>query len=44
MVAMAVVAALAAAPEKGKPSRRFGMQKIPSDEWRFYDGMLYMLA
>jgi oligosaccharide reducing-end xylanase len=45
LVAMAAVAALAAAPETGKPFvQALWDVKIPSGQWRYYDGMLYMLA
>jgi oligosaccharide reducing-end xylanase len=45
LVAMAAVAALAAHPDKGKPFvQALWDTKIPSGKWRYYDGMLYMLA
>jgi oligosaccharide reducing-end xylanase len=45
LVAMAAVAALAADPEVGKPFvQALWDAKIPSGQWRYYDGMLYMLA
>jgi len=45
LVAMAAVAALAADTQKGKPFVQvFWDTKIPSGKWRYYDGMLYMLA
>jgi oligosaccharide reducing-end xylanase len=45
LVAMAAVAALAATPETGKPFvQALWDAKIPSGQWRYYDGMLYMLA
>jgi oligosaccharide reducing-end xylanase len=45
LVAMAAVAALAADPEKGKPfAQALWDAKVPSGKWRYYDGMLYMLA
>ena len=42
---MAAVAALAADSGKGKPfvQALWNMQ-IPSGNWRYYDGMLYMLG
>jgi oligosaccharide reducing-end xylanase len=41
----AAVGALAASPETGKPFVQvlWNMQ-IPSGQWRYYDGMLYMLG
>lgn len=43
--AMAAVAALAAEPQKGKPFvQALWDQKIPSGHWRYYDGLLYLLA
>jgi oligosaccharide reducing-end xylanase len=45
LVAMAAVAALAAAPDKGKPFvQALWDTTVPSGKWRYYDGMLYMLA
>ncbi|MFH1524528.1 MAG: glycosyl hydrolase family 8 [Chloroflexota bacterium] len=45
LVAMAAVAALAADPEIGEPFvQALWDTKIPSGKWRYYDGMLYMLA
>jgi oligosaccharide reducing-end xylanase len=45
LVAMAAVAALAASPEVGKPFvQALWDARIPSGQWRYYDGMLYMLA
>jgi oligosaccharide reducing-end xylanase len=45
LVAMAAVAAEAASPETGKPFvKALWDAKIPSGTWRYYDGMLYMLA
>lgn len=45
LVSMAAVAALAADSEKGKPFvQALWDTKIPSGKWRYYDGMLYMLA
>ena len=45
LVSMAAVAALAASPEIGKPFvQALWDTKIPSGQWRYYDGMLYMLA
>jgi oligosaccharide reducing-end xylanase len=45
LVAMAAVAALAADPEIGKPFvQELWDAQIPSGKWRYYDGMLYMLA
>jgi len=45
LVAMAAVGALAASPETGKPFvQRLWNWTIPSGQWRYYDGMLYMLA
>ena len=45
LVAMAAVAALAADPETGKPFvQELWDAQIPSGQWRYYDGMLYMLA
>jgi oligosaccharide reducing-end xylanase len=45
LVAMAAVAALAADPEIGKPFvKELWDAQIPSGKWRYYDGMLYMLA
>lgn len=45
LVSMAAVAALAADPEKGQPFvQALWDTKIPSGKWRYYDGMLYMLA
>jgi oligosaccharide reducing-end xylanase len=45
LVAMAAVAALAADQEIGKPFvQALWDTKIPSGQWRYYDGMLYMLA
>jgi oligosaccharide reducing-end xylanase len=42
---MAAVAALAANPDKGKPFvQALWDSKIPSGKWRYYDGILYMLA
>ena len=42
---MAAVAALAADPEIGKPFvQALWDATIPSGKWRYYDGMLYMLA
>jgi oligosaccharide reducing-end xylanase len=45
LVAMAAVAALAAGPEKGRPFvQALWDAKIPYGNWRYYDGILYMLA
>ncbi len=45
LAAMAAVAALAADPDKGKPYvQDLWDTDIPSGHWRYYDGMLYMLA
>jgi oligosaccharide reducing-end xylanase len=45
LVAMAAVASLAAGPEIGTPFvQALWDAKIPSGKWRYYDGMLYMLA
>ncbi len=45
LVAMAAVAALAADPTVGLPFvQALWDSKIPSGQWRYYDGMLYMLA
>jgi oligosaccharide reducing-end xylanase len=45
LVGMAAVAALAARPEIGKPFvQALWEAKIPSGQWRYYDGMLYMLG
>jgi oligosaccharide reducing-end xylanase len=45
LVAMAAVAALAASPDTGKPFvQALWDTNIPSGKWRYYDGMLYMLA
>ena len=45
LVSMAAVAALAADPEIGKPFvQELWDTQIPSGKWRYYDGMLYMLA
>jgi len=45
LAATAAVAALAADPEKGKPFvEALWDTQIPSGRWRYYDGMLYMLA
>jgi oligosaccharide reducing-end xylanase len=42
---MAEVAALTAYPEIGKPFvKELWDAPIPSGKWRYYDGMLYMLA
>lgn len=44
-VAMAALAALAADPEIGNPFvQQLWDAQIPSGKWRYYDGMLYMLA
>jgi oligosaccharide reducing-end xylanase len=45
LVSMAAVAALAADSEKGKPFvQALWDTGIPTGKWRYYDGMLYMLA
>lgn len=45
LVAMAAVAALAADPEIGRPFvQALWDARIPSGKWRYYDGMLYLLA
>jgi oligosaccharide reducing-end xylanase len=45
LAAMAAVAALAASPEVGQPFvQSLWLAQIPSGHWRYYDGMLYMLA
>ena len=45
LLSMAAVAALAADPQKGKPFvQALWDTKIPSGKWRYYDGMLYLLA
>lgn len=45
LVAMAAVATLAAEPDIGKPFvQALWDAKIPSGQWRYYDGMLFMLA
>jgi oligosaccharide reducing-end xylanase len=38
-------AALAASPERGQPFvQALWDTAVPSGKWRYYDGMLYMLA
>src|SRR5215208_2425098 len=45
LVSMAAVAALAADPEIGKPFvQALWDTQIPSGQWRYYDGMLYILG
>jgi oligosaccharide reducing-end xylanase len=45
LVAMAAVAALAAHPEIGKPFvQALWDAKIPAGQWRYYDGMLYLIG
>jgi oligosaccharide reducing-end xylanase len=45
LVAMAAVAALAADREKGQPFvQALWDTSVPSGRWRYYDGLLYMLA
>jgi oligosaccharide reducing-end xylanase len=45
LVAMAGVAALAAHPEVGKPFvQALWNSKIPSGQWRYYDGLLYLMG
>jgi oligosaccharide reducing-end xylanase len=45
LVSMAAVASLAADPELGKPFvQALWDAKIPSGQWRYYDGMLYLLG
>ena len=45
LVSMAAVAALAADPKIGKPFvQALWDTHIPSGQWRYYDGMLYMLG
>ena len=45
LVAMAAVAAMAADPAIGKPFvQALWDAPIPSGQWRYYDGMLYMLG
>ena len=45
LVAMAAVAALAADPATGKSFvQALWDARIPSGQWRYYDGMLYMLG
>jgi len=45
LASMAAVASLAADPAKGKPFvQALWDTKIPSGKWRYYDGMLYLLA
>ncbi len=45
LVGMAGVAALAADPQKGKPFvQALWDVEIPSGHWRYYDGMLYLIA
>jgi oligosaccharide reducing-end xylanase len=45
LVSMAAVAALAADPQKGKPFvQALWDAQIPSGQWRYYDGMLYLLG
>jgi oligosaccharide reducing-end xylanase len=45
LVAMAAVAALAADRETGEPFvRALWETQIPSGQWRYYDGMLYILG
>jgi oligosaccharide reducing-end xylanase len=45
LAAMAAVAALAAHPDKGRPFvQALWDTKIPSGQWRYYDGMLYILG
>jgi oligosaccharide reducing-end xylanase len=45
LAAMAAVAALAAPQKTGQPFvQALWDAKIPSGQWRYYDGMLYMLA
>ena len=42
---LSAVATLAADPEIGKPFvQELWDAQIPSGKWRYYDGMLYMLA
>jgi oligosaccharide reducing-end xylanase len=45
LTAMAAVAALAADESKGKPFvQALWDSKIPSGQWRYYDGMLYLMG
>ncbi len=45
LVAMAAVAAMATPPEKGQPFiQAMWDTAVPSGQWRYYDGMLYMLS
>jgi oligosaccharide reducing-end xylanase len=45
LVSTAAVAALAAGPEKGKPFvQALWDTPVPTGTWRYYDGMLYLLA
>lgn len=45
LVAMAAVAALVADPELGRPFvQALWDSRIPAGKWRYYDGMLYLLA
>ena len=45
LVSMAAVAALSADPERGTPFvQELWDAQIPSGEWRYYDGMLYILG
>ncbi|MBO9318975.1 MAG: hypothetical protein J7460_08110, partial [Chloroflexus sp.] len=45
LLAMAAVAALAADEQYGRPFvQALWDAKIPSGKWRYYDGMLYLLA
>ena len=45
LAAMAAVAALAADPQIGKPFvQALWDAQIPSGQWRYYDGMLYLLG
>jgi len=45
LVSMAAIAALAADPAQGKPFvQALWDAKIPSGQWRYYDGMLYLMG
>lgn len=45
LLAMAAVAGLAADPEIARPFvQRLWAMPVPSGKWRYYDGLLYMLA
>jgi oligosaccharide reducing-end xylanase len=45
LISTAAIAALAADPQKGQPFvQALWDARIPSGQWRYYDGMLYMLG